>query len=233
MSFINHIVSDILHTFYPHVCTGCGSDMISREQLLCLPCLASLPHTRFAFYPGNDIERIFTGRMPVVAAHSECYFSKGQLIQQLIHHLKYHGNKAIGIYLGEMAGRSLLTSGRFQGIDYIIPMPLFADKEFKRGYNQAAVIGEGISLAINVPQPIGWVIRQRPTETQTRKHRTERWENVRGSFHLTKPDALRGRHILLVDDVITTGASIEALGSTILDCPGTRISIVCLAHADK
>ena len=118
---------------YPHVCTGCGSDMISGEQLLCLPCLASLPHTRFAFYPGNDIERIFTGRMPVVAAHSECYFSKGQLIQQLIHHLKYHGNKAIGIYLGEMAGRSLLTSGRFQGIDYIIPMPLFADKGIQEG----------------------------------------------------------------------------------------------------
>lgn len=233
MPMIKHIVSDLIHLFYPHTCTGCGSDSLSEKDLLCFRCLAMLPQTSFAFFPGNDIEKIFTGRIPVVAAHSECYFSKGQLIQHLIHQLKYRGNQAIGRYLGEITGRTLLESGRFEGIDMIISMPLYPDKEAKRGYNQAAMISEGIGSVMNIPAPSGWVIRERPTETQTRKHRTERWDNVKGSFRVMEPKNLAGKHVLLVDDVITTGASIEALASSVLDCTGARISIACLAHADK
>lgn len=233
MSFIQHIVSDVIQMLYPHTCRGCGRDMLSRDQWLCLRCLGDLPHTQFAYFPGNDIERVFNGRMPLKAAHSEFYFSKGQLLQHLVHLLKYKAQQDVGIYLGEMAGQTLLKSGRFQGIDYIVPMPLYPDKEFKRGYNQAALLGEGISSAIQVPQLIGEVVRQRATETQTRKHRTERWENVRDGFRVLHPQKLHGKHILLVDDVITTGASMEACGSIILECPGTSLSVASLAHADK
>lgn len=233
MSTVQHIVSDVIQLFYPHHCRGCGSDILQKDQLLCIRCISELPHTRFAFFPGNDIERIFFGRIPVMAAHSECYFSKGQLIQRLIHLLKYSGMPEVGSYLGEIIGRTLLQSGRFSGIDYVIPLPLYPDKEFKRGYNQAAAIGEGVSNATNIPMLDKLVCRQRPTETQTKKHRTERWQNVRGSFVVTEPSVLAGKHILLVDDVITTGASIEACAQSILDCPQTNISIASIAHADK
>jgi len=171
--------------------------------------------------------------MPLKAGHSEFYFTKGQLLQHLIHLLKYKGEQDVGIFLGEMTGQTLLKSGRFQGIDYIVPMPLYPDKEFKRGFNQAAVLGEGISKAMQVPQLIGEVVRQRATETQTKKHRTERWENVRDGFKVLHPEKLQGKHILLVDDVITTGASMEACGAIILECPGASLSVASLAHADK
>lgn len=233
MSSLTNILSDTLHIFYPSICIGCGEDGLSRQQQLCLHCLASLPHTHFAKLPGNDIEKIFTGRIPVRAAHSEFYFAKGRLVQHLIHLLKYQDMPEAGVLMGRMIGQSLLESGRFQGIDAIIPMPLYRDKEYKRGYNQAAKVGEGISEVMQVPQSTGLVNRQRPTETQTRKHRTERWENVQDSFKISDQSKLRGKHLLVVDDVITTGASIEAMASVMLECPGVVISVASIAHADK
>jgi len=233
MFAIKDIVSDAMHLFYPHICTGCGSDLISKDSLLCLSCINDLPHTHFAEFADNPIERIFTGRLPVRAAHSEFYFSKGQLLQQLIHLLKYKNNKEIGHYLGELMGNSLLKSSRFSNIDYLVPLPLYPDKEFKRGYNQSEIICNGIQAATRIPVMVKNVIRQRPTETQTRKHRAERWQNVEGSFSIKNPGSLTGKNILLVDDVITTGASLEACAREILKIPGTTISFAALAHASK
>ena len=233
MTLLKNLVEDALHLFYPHVCTGCGSDLIKKDNLLCLNCLEDLPHTNFMLYENNPIERIFTGRMQVKAAHSQFYFAKGQLIQHLIHQLKYNGNQAIGECLGEIVGNSLLKTERFSNIDYLIPLPLYPDKEFKRGYNQAEVICRGISKSTRIPVMNNNVIRQRPTETQTRKHRSERWQNVDGSFIVKHPEKLTGRNILLVDDVITTGASLEACGQVILQVPGTTLSLASLAHASK
>ena len=168
-----------------------------------------------------------------MAAHSEFYFSKESLIQHLIHQLKYKGNIKIGVYLGEMAGKTLLNSNRFNTVDALIPLPLFADKERQRGYNQAAVICNGISMVMNIPVIKDNIIRQRFTETQTLKHRTERWENVSGSFAVKNAVALKGKHLLLVDDVVTTGATLEACGNILLQIEGVRLSIVTLAHAAK
>ena len=233
MNIKANILSPLVHLFYPHVCTGCGSDLVEEDNLLCLKCINDLPHTNFAMHAGNPVEKIFWGRLPLTAAMSEFYFAKGTLIQTLIHEFKYNGNIDVGMYLGAMMGSSLLGNNRFTKIDALIPLPLFADKEFKRGYNQATILCNGISEVTNIPVQKNNVVRKRFTETQTKKHRTERWENVASSFKVNKPQELKNKHILLVDDVVTTGATLEACGAEILKVEGTMLSIATLAYASK
>jgi len=233
MLAVQKIFADTLHLFYPHVCIGCGSDLIRDDNLLCIKCINNLPHTNFAMHANNPIEKIFWGRLPLVAAHSEFYFTKDSLIQHLIHLLKYEGNKEIGRYLGELMGKSLINGNRFGNIDALIPLPLFPEKERKRGYNQAAVIAEGMSIAMGVPVINGLVVRQKFTETQTKKHRTERWENVAESFKVNDTDQLKDKNLLLVDDVVTTGATFEACGNALLKIEHVHLSIASLTHASK
>ena len=233
MPFYKDIISNTLHIFYPHVCTGCGSDLVHHNNLLCLKCLNVLPQTNFAQHANNPIEKIFWGRIPLAAAHSEFYFSKEALIQQLIHQLKYKNNRDIGFYLGQILGTSLLASNRFTNIDALIPLPLFLDKERKRGYNQAAIICNGVSDVLNVPVINNNVVRLKRTDTQTKKGRTERWENVSGSFTIKDKQALCGKNLLLIDDVITTGATLEACGTIMLSISDVTVSIAALAHAPK
>ena len=233
MLLLKSIFSDTLHLFYPHICTGCGSDLLHEDNLLCLQCINDLPYTNFASHKNNPVEKIFWGRIPVAAAHSEFYFAKETIVQELIHQLKYKNNTAIGLYLGELMGKSLLAGNRFTDIDYLVPLPLYPDKERKRGYNQAAIICNGMSGIMKVPVSTGNVVRQRFTETQTRKHRTERWENVDGSFVVKDPAAFKGKKIMLVDDVVTTGATLEACGNALLQVEGVKLYIAALAHAAK
>ncbi len=233
MSLLKNIFADTLHLFYPHVCMGCGSDLLEENNLLCLKCINDLPHTGFAPHVNNPVEKYFWGRIALSAAHSEFYFSKGSLIQQLIHQLKYKGNIRLGYYLGELMGISLLNSNRFNTVDALVPLPLYANKERIRGYNQAAVICNGISSVMNIPIITGNIIRRHPTETQTLKHRTERWENVNESFAVKIMASLKDRHLLLVDDVVTTGATLEACGNVILQAENVKLSIATLAHASK
>jgi ComF family protein len=233
ISSLKNIFNSTLHLFYPHVCTGCGSDLLEEDNLLCLTCIHNLPHTNFAALANNPVEKDFWGRIPLSAAYSQFYFSKEFLIQRLIHQLKYRGDTRIGFYLGEIMGKTLLSSNRFRTIDALIPLPLYADKEHKRGYNQAAVICNGMSSVMNIPVLNGAVIRQHATETQTRKHRTERWDNVKDSFKVFKENELGGKHLLLVDDVVTTGATLEACGNTILQVQDVKLSIATLAYAAK
>ena len=180
----------------------------------------------------NPVEKIFWGRIAATSAMSEFYFSKGSAIQNLIHELKYKGNRKVGHYLGKLIGASLANSNRFT-IDAIIPLPLFARKEHNRGYNQAAVLCEGISEIMNVPQIKNNVIRIVSTETQTKKHRAERWKNVVGSFSVTMPSELENKRLLLVDDVITTGATLEACATEILKIKNVSLSIATLAMAGR
>ncbi len=232
-TLLKNIFDSTLHLFYPHTCTGCGSDLLEDDQLLCLKCIHQLPHTNFANIKNNPIEKYFWGRIPLTAAYSQFYFSKEFLIQHLIHQLKYKGNTQIGFYLGEMMGKTLLSSSRFNDVDALVPLPLYPDKEHKRGYNQATVICNGMSSIMNIPVLNGAVTRQHATETQTRKHRTERWENVKSSFKVVNEKELKDKHLLLVDDVVTTGATLEACGSAIVQEVNTRLSIATLAYAAK
>jgi ComF family protein len=233
LPYLKNLFTDTLHLFYPHVCVGCGTDLLPVDNLLCLKCISHLPHTQYAQYANNPIEKIFWGRLPIAAAHCEFYFAKESLIQHLIHQLKYKSNQQIGRYLGELTANSLLNSNRFKNIDYLVPLPMYPDKERKRGYNQAAVICEGMSSVMNVPTLLNNIVRRRFTETQTKKHRAERWENVSGSFTVSDPSKLEGKKILLVDDVITTGATLEACGSVIVGISGANLSIAALSMAVK
>jgi ComF family protein len=189
-----------------------------------------MPLTRFEYYPANQVEKIFWGRVEIIAATAFMYFTSGSAVQHSLHLLKYKGRKEIGIYFGRKMGEHLKQSQRFQNCEIIIPLPLFADREKKRGYNQAAMIALGIALKLEIPVVPDAVIRTKKTATQTHKSRIERWENMRSTFKIRDHQKILGKHILLVDDVITTGASLEACALTLLSVPGTTISIACLAH---
>ena len=184
-------------------------------------------------HPNNPVEKIFWGRLALLAAMSEFYFTKGTLIQTLIHQFKYKGNIDVGLYLGGIMGYSVLSNNRFTKIDALVPLPLFAEKEFKRGYNQATILCNGMSEVMKVPVIKNNAVRKRFTETQTKKHRAERWKNVEGSFEINNPNEIRYKHLLLVDDVVTTGATLEACGTELLKIEGTKLSIATLAYASK
>ncbi|MBS1761326.1 MAG: ComF family protein [Bacteroidetes bacterium] len=227
------ILKDISRLFFPVICPGCGNEMFSQKSYLCLKCITKLPHTGFAEFSQNPVEKMFYGRIPLLAAHSEFYFTKDSVIQNLIHQLKYKGNIDIGYYLGNLLGESLLKSGRFKEFDYLVPLPLHKKKQFLRGYNQAEIICKGISETTQIPLLTKKITREKQTSTQTRKHRTERWKNVEGSFYINEPETIYNKKIILVDDVITTGATLEACGTNILQIEGAALGIASLAYATK
>lgn len=222
-------LTDFTHLFFPHTCVGCGSDLLEMDQTVCLHCLAQLPETGFSDHFDNPIEKIFYGRLPVKEAMAAYYFTKSSVLQQLIHTLKYRNNQQLGLEMGRWMGVLLQKSGRFTGLDALVPLPLFPEKEKKRGYNQAAVLCQGISDILNIPIAKDFVVRKRFTQTQTKKGRNDRWRNVDGSFEVQNEAAFYGKHLLLVDDVITTGATLEACGHVMKAVNDTELSIAAFA----
>jgi ComF family protein len=220
----------ILQLFFPHLCAGCGSDLLNEESSLCLSCAADLPETNFFAHPGNPVEKMMWGRLPFVDAAAGYYFTKESLMQRLIHQFKYNGNKELGLQLGRMIGKYIVQSGRFNA-DILVPLPLYPEKEKKRGYNQATLLCEGMADVMGVPVVKNAIIRGKYTETQTKKGRTERWQNMEGKFVLQDSGAVEDKHVLLVDDVITTGATAEACGIELLKGENTRLSIAMLCIA--
>lgn len=227
------LINDFAHLFFPQLCAGCGTDVIDTHAPLCIRCIDALPVTNFHLHSANQVEKIFWGRIPVTHASSLCYFNSGSLIQSLLHQLKYKGNKELGYFLGRLMGETLQQSNRFQNIDALIPLPLYKSREKKRGYNQAAVLCEGMSEVMKLPVLTGSVLRKAATATQTQKSRQQRWENIEGKFEISNPSKLKGRHLLLVDDVITTGATLEACGQELLKIEDLKLSIVSLAYTIK
>jgi ComF family protein len=220
----------LLHLFFPYTCCGCGTDLIAEPVLFCIYCQASMPFTRFEYFPENPIEKIFWGRTEIQAAAAHLYFTSGSSVQQSLHLLKYKGRKDIGMYYGQRMGVALKQSGRFTDCSVIIPLPLYAAREKKRGYNQATLLAEGVSRHLKIPVVTDAVCRVKKTETQTQKSRIQRWKNMESTFEIRDPQKILGKHILLVDDVVTTGASLEACARVLLTFAGLRISIACLAH---
>ncbi len=223
------MLKDLIHLFFPHVCTGCGSDVIDSSNMLCLRCISEMPLTNFFEQPRNPVEEKFYGRMPVRHAAAAYYFTKNSMLENLVYQLKYRGNKSIGVYLGKLMGEQLKQSPQFQSVDAIIPLPLNKRREKKRGYNQATALANGIHSIWNKPVLDKAVVRKIYTETQTKKDRLSRWENMQGVFDIAQPEALRGKHLLLVDDVVTTGASLETCGIEILKVSGATLSVATLA----
>lgn len=227
---LRELKDSFLHLLFPHICAGCGSDLLNEESMICIKCLAGLPETNFAAHADNPAEKIFRGRIPVEGAMAGFYFTKESLMQQLIHQFKYKGNKELGLQLGRLLGKYIAQSNRFS-VDALVPLPLFPVKERRRGYNQATVLCEGIAEIMKVPVLKNAITRPQHTETQTKKGRVERWQNMEGKFILNNSNAIMNKHVLLVDDVVTTGATLEACGIELLKGENVKLSIATLCIA--
>lgn len=231
MNAAKNIVHSLSHLFFPNTCAGCGNDLVTEEQFLCLQCINNLPLTGFELYDNNPVEKNFWGRVSINNAMSLLYFTKDSILQNLLHQFKYRGKKEIGSYFGRMMGSAISQSYRYKDIDALVPLPLFISKEKRRGYNQATVLCEGIAEIMEVPVLKNAVIRTTATETQTHKDRIERWQNINGKFELKDFQSLQNKHILLVDDVVTTGSTFEACASELLQSENTKVSIAALAYS--
>jgi ComF family protein len=231
MNVFKEAISSFGHIFFPHLCTGCGSDLISDEQLLCFQCINRLPVTNFELHANNPIEKIFWGRVAIQSASAQYYFTKNSILQHILHQFKYNNKKEIGTYFGRIVGEAICQSNRFTAIDAVVPLPLFASRERRRGYNQATVLAEGISSVMQLPVLKDSIERITATETQTQKNRIERWQNISGKFKLKDKESVGGKHILLIDDVITTGATLDACANELLQAEDVQVSIVTLAYA--
>lgn len=225
------MLRNLVELFFPNNCAGCKTALLKNEDTICTRCLSELPYTDYIHYADNPVAKIFWGKLKVEAACSFLHFTKTTTVQKLLHELKYKGNKQVGYVLGYMMGKALLKNEVFTTIDYIIPVPLHPKKERKRGYNQSWLIVQGIADAMNIKALEKAVIRNINTESQTKKSRFKRWENVESIFRVKDKEILSNKHILLVDDVITTGSTIEACLQEILKTEGTKASIATLACA--
>jgi ComF family protein len=223
--------SDVLSVIFPKLCAACGERSYRNEKQICLSCLANLPLTHFHKDLDNPVNKIFWGRVNIEFASAFLFFSVKGIVQHMIHQLKYKGNKDIGIFLGSLYGDVLKNEALFSTVDCIVPVPLHPGKLKKRGYNQSEMIAIGLSQSMNKPVDTTSFGRSVYTESQTKKGRYKRWENVDNIFKLTAEGVFEGKHVLLVDDVITTGATIEACAQEILKEKRARVTVVALACA--
>lgn len=231
MKMLATIKEALLHLAFPHVCQSCGTDALQSDHELCLRCLGEMPATLFHQHANNPVEKLFWGRLPLQMATAQYYFTKESMMQHLMHQVKYRGNRDLCLYLGRIMGADLLNSHRFHNIDALVPLPLHPRKEKKRGYNQAALLCRGMANVMNKPLLEHCVQRNLHTESQTKKNRIERWLNMKDRFELAEASALEGRHVLLVDDVVTTGATLEACGRALLQAPGVQLSVATLCFS--
>lgn len=218
----------LLHLLYPYTCAACGHALVQQEDIMCLRCEYSLPQTNFHLRPDNPLLQKFGGKIQVEQAASLYPFGKSSEVQQLIHHLKYSNWGEIGVFVGKLYGHKLKESP-FAQADLIIPVPLHPAKLQQRGYNQSEMFGQGLSESLGIKLDTTTLVRRQATDTQTRKTRIERWLNTKTVFALNDPATIAGKHILLVDDVITTGSTIEGCATKLLAAPGTTLSILCIA----
>jgi ComF family protein len=223
---------DFVSLLFPELCQSCGNSLVAGEELLCLDCRYHLPFTNFHLKPDNMVAQQFWGKIDLEGAYAMCYFTKGEKMQHLMHNFKYKGNQKIGNLLGSIAGEQLLKSPVFKGVDVIIPVPLHKSRLRKRGYNQSMCFAEGLSEKMEIPVDENNLIRLRATETQTHRSRFSRFENMQQVFTLINPEALRNQHVLLVDDVVTTGSTLEACGVELLKIEGLKLSIATIACAE-
>ena len=230
--FIKDWLNSFLSLLFPHCCVVCGRPLAKGEECLCIMCNINLPRTNYHLWKDNPVERLFWGQIPLERATSFFFYRKGSDFRQILHQLKYGGKKEVGIIMGRYMAAELSDSGFFEGVDVIIPIPLHKKKQQIRGYNQSECIARGIAAVTGITVCVELGGRRMIKKTQTRKSVFERWENVDGIFELNHADSLTGKHILIVDDVLTTGATTIACASRLAEVEGTRTSVLTLAMAD-
>lgn len=232
MNKVSQAISDVLELIFPSLCISCSERLISQEKYLCFNCWQDLPVTNFHKNNDNKVAQLFWGRVEIEHATAFFSYKKGSNYQNLIHFIKYKGLKELGFETGRRFGFALLESDAFRSIDIIVPVPLHPKKQKQRGYNQSSCIAEGIANTLHKPVSTNNLFRKIFTSTQTRKNRFERWQNVDGIFGINTPEKFAGKHILLIDDVVTTGSTLEACAYQLLKLPHTKVSIATLAFAD-
>jgi ComF family protein len=221
----------ILNLFYPRVCAACGESLLKDEETVCLKCRYLLPKTGYELNPDNPLAQTFYGRVKFHAVTACFFFAKSGKVQHLIHELKYKGNKEAGVFLGQQLGETIKDAPLFQGIDYLIPVPLHPKREKQRGYNQSLMIAKGINEVTGIPIGDKYLIRAVNTATQTKKSAEERYKNVKDIFEVRFPEELEGKHVLLIDDVLTTGATLESCAHQLENISGIIISAATAACA--
>jgi ComF family protein len=232
MNKITRGYNNLLELFFPSLCVTCENRLVAQEKFLCIECWHDLPVTNFHRYPENRVEQLFWGRVKIEFATAFFSFKKGSNYQHLIHFIKYKGMKELGFETGRRFGISMMESADFNSVDVIVPVPLHPKKQKARGYNQSEWIAKGISESMNKKISINNLQRNLHTSTQTRKNRYERWENVENIFEIVSPGEFENKHILLIDDVVTTGSTLESCALQLLQIENVRVSIATLAFAD-
>ena len=227
----NTIVEDFISLFFPRFCLACAGPMVKGEDILCTHCITELPKTHYHLLTENQIKNKFAGRLPIQYGWAFLKFRKRGIVQHLLHQLKYNQHPEVGVRLGQAYGWELAQFGFDCQFDLIIPVPLHESRKRQRGYNQSAKFAEGLSQAMNVPWDETVSIRIQSSETQTHKSKAERWENVKDVFSVDARSKVEDKRILLVDDAITTGATLEACGHHLVSCGCSQLSVACLAEA--
>lgn len=225
------IFNDLLHLFFPKLCMLCQTPLVGGEEHICLKCLCDLPRTGHNFLEENPATYLFGGKVPVYHAAAFLHYEKGGHVQLLIHSLKYHDNREIGFRLGRMAGLRYQKAILSDRPDLLLPVPLHPKKRKQRGYNQSEWIARGLNTLLKLPIDTTSLRRTKETETQTHKQTYDRWLNMQDIFSVVDREALTGKHILLIDDVITTGSTIGACAEALLTIPGVRVSVLAIAMA--
>ena len=231
MNWLYDLWDDFFSLLFPRLCYACGNQLMRNESLICTECFVVIPRTNYHFVEDNPVAQLFWGRCLIEKAAAFSYYNKGSRIRKLIHNLKYNGIREIGYVLGRLYGLSLKTSGFINDIDIIIPVPLHPVKKRIRGFNQSETISMGIADATHLPVDLKSLARVLVSATQTKRSRYERWTNVEGIFQVLDSQTIMGKHVLLVDDVITTGSTIESCTNELLKIEGVKVSAVALAFA--
>ena len=225
---VKKILNSFLDLLFPRLCICCDSLLIGEEEFLCLGCLCNLPKTDHLKKPENKLEEFFAGRFSFIRIASFAYFVKGGSIQKIVHEFKYRNNPKLGITIGKLCGKEIMKYSAFDDIDYIVPIPLHKKRLKTRGYNQSLMIATGISEETNKPICGDNLIRVIDNPSQTKNSRFSRWKNTEGIFAIRDNELFEGKHILLIDDVITTGSTLEVCAKLILECTNAKISIYAL-----
>ena len=227
-----HFLRDVFYLFFPKTCACCDEQLVKNEVEVCLKCRFALPLTNFTNEPNNKVEQTFYGRFSLEFATALLYFRAKGLSQKLIYQLKYKGRQEIGNLLGLWLGSELLNCKRLQKIDFIVPVPLHPKKFKSRGYNQLTSFGICVSDMLGATFVDDVLIRKSVADTQTLKHRFERWKNVNEIFYLNDLAIFKNKHVLLIDDVITTGATLEACALELSKAKNVKISIATMAYTE-
>jgi ComF family protein len=231
MNYFYDFWDDFISLLFPRLCYACGNHLLRNENLICTGCYVSIPRTNYHLQAENPVAQLFWGRCLIEKAAAFSFYARGSRIRNLIHKLKYKGIKEIGYELGRIYAVPLKASGFTAGIDMIIPVPLHPSKKRIRGFNQSECISTGISDVTGLPVDTDSLIRIVLSATQTNRSRYERWTNVEGIFRVADAGAIRGKHILLVDDVITTGSTIESCVNELLKVEDVKVSVIAIGCA--